>query len=111
MPVVIKIQFINNIASQTNLLALNASIEAARAGEHDRGFSVVTQEIRLLSESATEATQTIEQLIGNVETVINQAVNQSQTNRESINLVQQSVEVTEQAFNNMLNIGRISRKY
>ncbi|RXI95513.1 PAS domain S-box protein [Anaerobacillus alkaliphilus] len=99
------IQVINNIASQTNLLALNASIEAARAGEHGKGFAVVAQEIRLLSESVTEATKTIEQLIGNVESIINQAVNQSQSNRESINLVQRSVGVTEQVFNNMLNSG------
>ncbi|BDM64405.1 methyl-accepting chemotaxis protein [Shewanella sp. NFH-SH190041] len=65
---------IQDIAEQTNLLSLNATIEAARSGDAGKGFSVVANEVRILSLRTREATEEIHSMVSTLLGVIDNTV-------------------------------------
>ncbi len=62
------------VTDQTNLLSINASILAEQAGEHGKGFSVVAQEMRELSEKTANYTKDIAGIISKIQGEISDVV-------------------------------------
>jgi len=61
---------IDGISAQTKMLALNAGIESARAGEMGRGFAIVAEEVRRLSDQVKESTESVKSIFSEMNIMI-----------------------------------------
>jgi len=86
---------ISGISSQTNLLAMNAAIEAAHAGDAGKGFSVVADEIRRLSETSAEQSRSIGAELMKIRATIAEVVDASRDSEAAFTAVTEGIEETD----------------
>lgn len=75
---------VDDLAEQSNLLAVNASIEASKAGEHGKGFIVVAQEIKSLSEQSKQATKQVRAILNDIQKSSGAAVMATERGSKSV---------------------------
>ena len=87
---------ISKIANDTNILAMNAAIEAAHAGSAGAGFSVVADEIRMLSETSAKQSKVIGAELKKIQDSITTVVASSEEAKSVFNSVSTNVQETNQ---------------
>ncbi len=85
---------IADIARRTNLLSMNAAIEAAHAGNAGLGFSVVSDEIRNLSETSTTQSRAIGSELKKIKSSIMSVVESSNESRSSFAALSDEIDQT-----------------
>ncbi|MED4910634.1 methyl-accepting chemotaxis protein [Brevibacillus centrosporus] len=111
-------QLIRDISTRSNVLGLNAVLEAARAGAAGRGFSVVAEEIRRLSQTTSTSAKSIfrildemNELVGTVtsemEKTMNHSLQQSTRIQELDAVMQQLRKMAEQLRETAMSTGRM----
>ena len=107
---------IKDISAQTNLLSFNASIEAARAGVAGKGFRVIANEVKKLSDDTNKTSETIKHKVTDLVKSIGNLEKATKDNSSALSRLNNETGATLENFDkvrainseNNSNVGRIS---
>lgn len=102
------------ISGKTNMLALNASIEAARAGEVGKGFSVIAEQVKSLSDYTKCAVNGSQENSQKLIPAVNRLKEQTKKFLEDIHMIQIRTKMiaatVQEVASGMIQIGEASNQ-
>ncbi len=99
--------FVTQIAAETKMLGLNAAIEAARAGDAGRGFGVVAEEIRKLSDQSRDTVVSIKQLTDQIKAQLEHA---RQVSEQTLRASEEQAAATEEIAASIQELTKTAEK-
>lgn len=99
-----QINDIQNISQQTNLLSFNASIEAARAGVAGKGFRVIANEVKKLSNDTSKTSEEIKHNMDSITASIKNLEELSEDNSKSFEKLSKDTANTLQRFEDIKSL-------
>ncbi len=100
------VKSIKGIAEETNILAMNAAIQAAHAGEYGRGFAIVANEVRVLSENSSSRAIEIEQHIHEMSERVLNGVKIFDNVKASLDKILEGITKTTELIDNIFNFSK-----
>ena len=105
------IDSIKNISAQTNLLSFNASIEAARAGVAGKGFRIIANEVKKLSDDTDKTSETIKAKVENLTNSVSDLERYTNHNAADLAKLSQEANNTIGRFNEILKNNSDNNNY
>ncbi|MBY6161213.1 methyl-accepting chemotaxis protein [Mameliella alba] len=89
---------ISDIAWQVHILAVNAKIEAARAGQAGKGFAIVAESVKDLSQKTADAAQKIDETVARLSEWMSRLHNEARTTAQQADSVLSQAGETDHAL-------------